>query len=226
MAEHLAGCPIATAAQRPGRVCRRNAVHLGQQIVDAGEPQRSKVSDFARVDCRHGTGSFMGHRTRHGDERCGDPRRYTEPSPSGGANAMNSSLPFQSRLAAPCIVACALLSIIGCASSKPASAPAAAPTYSKSANGTMVPVTITDSRIIMPTTFPSGQTLFQITNNSKHQRDLQITGDGVDTSLLYPLNPGDSGEMAANLHPGKYKATCLDGSHGSAGVSFSFTVTR
>jgi hypothetical protein len=78
----------------------------------------------------------------------------------------------------------------------------------------------------MPTTFPSGQTLFQITNNSKHQRDLQITGDGVDTSLLYPLNPGDSGEMAANLHPGKYKATCLDGSHGSAGVSFSFTVTR
>jgi hypothetical protein len=78
----------------------------------------------------------------------------------------------------------------------------------------------------MPTTFPSGQTLFQITNNTKHQRDLQITGDGVDTSLLYPLNPGDSGEMAENLHPGKYKATSLDGSHGSAGVSVTFIVTR
>lgn len=103
--------------------------------------------------------------------------------------------------------------------------PADSPAWTAGPNGTMVPVSITDQHIIMPATLPAGQCIFQITNNTKKPRDLRITGDGVYTSLLDPLQPGESGEMLVQLHPGPFTATCLDGKHGSTGISFQFKAT-
>ena len=130
------------------------------------------------------------------------------------------------RLQLCCCIVAASLTLLGCASSKAKTNSAPAPTYRQTAAGPAVPVSITDKRIIMPTRIPPGQATFQITNNTKHQRDLKIIGDGVDASLFTPIEPGATGEMLVNLHPGQYTVTALDGQHMSAGVSAQLTVTQ
>jgi len=89
--------------------------------------------------------------------------------------------------------------------------------------GSVVMVTITEHHIMMPTRLQAGQLTFQIMNDTKHERDLQITGDGVDTSLLDPIDAGDNGELIITLHPGPYTATVLDGENGSPGIKLQFT---
>jgi hypothetical protein len=123
------------------------------------------------------------------------------------------------------LVSSAILS--GCATSnRSADHSTPAPGYTQTASGTVVPVSITEHHIVMPARIPPGQTTLQITNNTKHQRELKITGDGVNASLFTAIDPGATGEMLVNLHPGQYTVTALDGTHMSPGVSAQLTVTQ
>ena len=93
-----------------------------------------------------------------------------------------------------------------------------------------IPVALTEWKIEMPTSLPSGPTTFKITNDGKDPHNLKIQGEGVEKALSKNLKPGESGEFQVNLRPGTYKVYCPVGvgptSHDSKGMAFQLVVTE
>ena len=93
-----------------------------------------------------------------------------------------------------------------------------------------IAVALTEWKIEMPTSLPSGPTTFKITNDGKDPHNLKIQGEGVEKALSKNLKPGESGEFQVNLRPGTYKVYCPVGvgptSHDSKGMAFQLVVTE
>jgi hypothetical protein len=121
------------------------------------------------------------------------------------------------------IVGVSMMSV-GCASSKPAAIQQS--TVTRTADGTVVSVVISDKKIDMPSNIPPGPTLMKVANNSGQQRGFKVTGDGVDASLLYDINAGAKGELFVNLHPGKFKVVSKAGLLDMNELQFDLTVTE
>jgi hypothetical protein len=93
-----------------------------------------------------------------------------------------------------------------------------------------IAVTLTEWKIEMPTSLPTGSTTFKITNDGKDSHNLKIEGQGVEKALSKNLKPGESGEFQVILRPGTYKVFCPVGvgptSHDSKGMAFQLVVTE
>lgn len=71
-----------------------------------------------------------------------------------------------------------------------------------------VQVRLTESRIEMPASLPTGKTTFQITNTGSHEHGFGITGPAGDKVLDETLKPGETAELEMELDTGTYRVYC------------------
>ena len=68
-----------------------------------------------------------------------------------------------------------------------------------------VQVVVTDSRIELPSSLPSGATTFEVINAGHQPHSFAVTGPAGDTALDKPLQPGETGTLKLNLDAGTYR---------------------
>jgi hypothetical protein len=91
--------------------------------------------------------------------------------------------------------------------------PAVAP-----AGGGEIPVTLSEYKIDMPTTIPSGSTTFRIINAGTTEHSFEIQGPALQHRLDTVLKPGESHALTLDLKPGKFKVYCPVGTHSDQGM--------
>lgn len=78
-----------------------------------------------------------------------------------------------------------------------------------------VQVNVTDEKLVMPESLPTGATTFQITNAGNHDHSFGITGPAGDKLLDKALKPGETATLDIVLDAGTYRVYCpVDESHG------------
>ncbi len=77
----------------------------------------------------------------------------------------------------------------------------------------------------MPTTFPAGQTTFNITNTGEHKHGFKIKGNGIEQELTSGLASMESGELTATLVAGTYEVSCPMLGHSLLGMHLTVIAT-
>lgn len=78
-----------------------------------------------------------------------------------------------------------------------------------------VQVQVTDQKLAMPESLPTGATTFQVTNTGSQVHSFGIVGPAGDKTLDKVLNPGETAELDMALEPGTYRVySPIDESHG------------
>lgn len=80
-----------------------------------------------------------------------------------------------------------------------------------------VQVQINDHQLEMPSSLPTGPTMFHISNAGSHDHSFGITGPAGEQKLEKPLKPGETAELELYLDTGTYRVYCpVDESHGDS----------
>ena len=88
-----------------------------------------------------------------------------------------------------------------------------------------VQVSLVDGAIEMPSTLPSGPTIFEVTNNGTMEHSFEIGGPAIELRLDSNLQPGQSGMLEVDLAPGEYQVYCPVDDHAAMGMQLTLTVT-
>ena len=115
-----------------------------------------------------------------------------------------------------------LLASVGCSSSQNSTN---GTTFTWNGSGADVQVIEDNYKIHMPTSFPAGNDVFHITNNSSMTHAFKIKGNGVEVSS--PNIPGNgSTDLSVTLTPGTYHVLCPIIGHADLGMWLDVTVTQ
>jgi plastocyanin len=111
---------------------------------------------------------------------------------------------------------------LGCSSSQTSSN---GMTYKWNGTGADIQVSEDNYKIHMPTSFPAGNDIFHITNNSSMTHTFKIKGNGVERST--PEIPANgSTDLAVTLSPGEYDVICTMLGHADLGMRLEVDVTK
>ncbi len=111
--------------------------------------------------------------------------------------------------------------------STPAEATNSSPTTTAptatSAKG-MVIVKLTEYKIEMPPSVPTGATTFTVSNAGKETHSFEVEGNGIEQEIKPALKVGETKTLQVNLKPGTYKVYCPVDGHKMLGMSRDLTV--
>ena len=87
-----------------------------------------------------------------------------------------------------------------------------------------VDVTLSDSRIDMPTSLKPGKTAFIVKNAGKKKHNFEVKGNGSDQKFLVDLTSKQTKVLHVNLKRGSYTVYCPVGGKEKGGLETSLTV--
>lgn len=93
------------------------------------------------------------------------------------------------------------------------------------ASAAAVQVKLTDGKIGMPASMPTGVILFIVNNGGTTEHNFEIQGNGIDKKLDANLKPGETAPLAIQLSPGSYRVFDPVGNNRDTGMSLNLTVT-
>ena len=92
--------------------------------------------------------------------------------------------------------------------------------------GKVIEVKLSEFKIDMPSSLPSGTIAFQVTNIGKVQHNFAIEGSGIKQEFESDLAPGTTETLQVNLKPGTYQVYCSVGNHKRQGMVKAVTVAQ
>jgi uncharacterized cupredoxin-like copper-binding protein len=112
------------------------------------------------------------------------------------------------------------------AAAPPGSNPSTAAGTPNAAQGTVVPVAMTEFHLQLPTeNLAPGTYTFTAMNDGKIVHAIEIDGPGVsDQRTPGVVQPGGSSQLTVTLAPGTYEMYCPVGNHKAEGMDTHFTV--
>lgn len=87
-------------------------------------------------------------------------------------------------------------------------------------------VTLSDFNINLPESIPSGNVVFEITNDGDVEHGFTIEGNGVEEGLEANLQPGETQQLEVNLEPGDYRIYSPAGDDATQGMDLQVTVAE
>jgi uncharacterized cupredoxin-like copper-binding protein len=109
----------------------------------------------------------------------------------------------------------------GCAggdgtAASPTANPAGSPTGSSA--GQVVEVRLSEYKIEMPSSVPTGSVTFRVTNDGQQEHSFEVEGQATESELEANLAPGQSQTLTVDLQAGSYEFYCPVDGHRDLGM--------
>jgi plastocyanin len=142
------------------------------------------------------------------------------------------SAPLLPHRSAALVFAAALATLTACggsgdaASGSSAAGSSTAGSSAAAGQGRQITATEADFSISLDSTdLKAGDYQIEVVNDGGATHDLVVEKDGADVAKSDSIAPGESGNVAVTLEPGKYVFYCSIGTHRAMGMEIEVTVT-